>query len=518
MKPLWLVALGPALAVLALGPPADAAEEKGAGPGFAIAGPLTFSLDEVPAFSDGEGASDLRWVLQIRPVQCSRSPSDRVKAYPKLTSKRPLYGSVRFDANPRERSSGIEFHFVLDESSPQAAKPAAKDAKIEPPPAKTKPAGEASQGQKTPPGSAAKGRAAKARSRPPQGECPYDRLYFDSNGDSDLTNDGVLQLAKEPAFPTMPRGSGGRFGELNVTFDFGPALGKRPFPVLVSVYSQRDLASVGFVAKTIRKGKIALGGEEHSAVLSQPTISGRYDRPFTQLIVMPSDASKPAPLLPSGPLGQSRWIGEQLVSVSASPLGDKLTIEPYRGDTGVLELGAGGRAITQMGFAAYLMSAAGTAPLSRASPDADFLPRRYTLPVGDYRLSNIVAQYGRLRFSGRLGADAATATKPPAFPVQIRKDKRQVLEFSGKAEVKFMAPAKEKTFNPGDAVMIKAMLDEPWQNVQITGLWDATKKQQVKYRIGGREVVRTEFAKIVPTITIKDSAGKTRAEGPMPFG
>jgi hypothetical protein len=429
-----------------------------------------------------------------------------------------LYGSVRFDANPRERASGIEFHFVLDESGPQAAKPAAKDAKTEAPSTKTKPAGEANESEKTPVGSAAKSGATKTPGRPSRNECPYDRLYFDANGDLDLTNDGVVQLAKEPVFAAMPRGSGGRFGELNVTFDFGPTLGKRPFPILVLVYPQRDSASVGFVARTVRKGKIAFGGEEHLAVLSQATISGRYDMPFTQLTVMSSDPSKPYPLIPSGPLGQTRWIGEQLVSVSASPLGDTLTIEPYRGETGVLELGAGGRAITQMGFAAYLMSAAGTAPLSRASPDADFLPRRYTLPVGDYRLSNLVAQYGRLRFSGRLGADAATATKPPAFPVQIRKDKRQVLEFSGKPEVKFMAPAKEKTFNPGDAVMIKAMLTEPWQSVQITGLWDATKKQQVKYRIGGREVVRTEFAKIVPTITIKDSAGKTRAEGPMPFG
>jgi hypothetical protein len=521
MKAFWLAAIGPALVVLALGPPAAAAEKKSDGPEFSLAGPLTFALQEVPPFGDPAGSYDMAyWIPQGQTVRCGPSPASRVKAYPKLKSKRPMYGSIRFDANPREPASGVEFHFVLDESGEKAAKPGAGGTKTKTTPSKTmKPAREGDESQKTLLGSLAKSVAPKTPSRPPWIGCPYDRLYFDSNGDLDLTNDGAIKLSTEPVLAAMPGGSGGRDGELSVTLDFGPTLGKRPVPIALLISQQRDYVSVVFRTKTNRRGKVALGGEECTAVLSQTTISGRYDRPFTRLTVYSSDPDKPNTLLDSGPLGQPRWIGGRLISIAASPLGDTLTIEPYRGDTGVLEIGAGGRAITEMGFAGFLMSAVGMTPLSQTDTFADLLPRRYTLPVGDYGLPKFVVQYGRLRFAGRLGADAVPATKPPALPVEIRKDKRQVLEFSGKPEVKFTVPTKDKTFSPGDSVVIKAMLTEPWQNMQITGLWDSTKKQKVKYRSGGREiVVRTEFARLVPEITIKDSKGKVRAEGPMPFG
>ena len=146
------------------------------------------------------------------------------------------------------------------------------------------------------------------------------------------------------------------------------------------------------------------------------------------------------------------------------------------------------------------------------SPSMKAMSRRYSLPVGDYMLPAFMAQYGRLRFAGRAAANIVPpigqriAASPP-YPIQIRKDKPFVLEFSGKPDVKFLDPAKDRSFKPGDNIRVAAMLTEPWQGIQITGLWDTTRKQ------GPAGYVRLD-----PSIAIRDSAGKVVVEGKMPFG
>ena len=136
-------------------------------------------------------------------------------------------------------------------------------------------------------------------------------------------------------------------------------------------------------------------------------------------------------------------------------------------------------------------------------------------------LPSVTAQYGRLRFSGRMQAvpvpgSVSSSAKQPTFPVQIRKDSRFVLEFTGKPEVVFSSPTKDKSFRPGTTVAIRAMLTEPWQNFQITGLWDVTRKErEITYPTG---VVVPQYARLDPSIAIKNAAGKTVAEGTMPFG
>jgi hypothetical protein len=143
--------------------------------------------------------------------------------------------------------------------------------------------------------------------------------------------------------------------------------------------------------------------------------------------------------------------------------------------------------------------------------------------VGDYTLPSLTAQYGRLRFSGRMqavpAAGSALSAKQPTFPVQIRKDSRFVLEFTGKPEVVFSSPTKDKSFRPGDKVAIRAMLTEPWQHFQITGLWDLAKKEKdITYRREGGDIVVPQYARLDPSIAIKDAAGKIVAAGTMPFG
>jgi len=63
------------------------------------------------------------------------------------------------------------------------------------------------------------------------------------------------------------------------------------------------------------------------------------------------------------------------------------------------------------------------------------------------------------------------------------------------------------------------MLNEPWQGIQITGLWDATqKKGDARYVLDGREITIPQYTQLDPTIVIRNSSGKEVITGKMPFG
>lgn len=456
--------------------------------------PAVFAMEEVTAFGKEEVNGKTRYIYPGGSfTSCNTAPNKLVKAYPKFKSKRPLYGSVTFDSDFLNPRAGKTFYFVLDESGEKA--PAAKE--------KSEKAADKKQ-------------PSVGFMGPMPGSMKYDLLYFDCNGDRDLTNDGVVKLARKNPFEGMPEAtSDGFFDDLKVEFDFGPALGKRPFVIVPHGLAYgSDLVLMQFVPKMARRGKIRLGSEEYVARLCQSrTISGRYDRPMVQVELSPVEDSKSANVLPT-PLGQMRWIDGQFVSLSATPLGDKLTVEPYRGDLGTLDIGPGGRAVTELGLAGQLISSKGfmVAMGETASPSTKAMPRHYALPVGDYMLPAFTAQHGRLRFAGRMAANIAPPVgqriaATPTYPIQIRKDKPFVLEFSGKPDVKFMDPAKDRSFKPGDNIRVAAMLTEPWQGIQITGLWDTTRKQGP-----------AGYAKLDPMIAIRDSAGRVVVEGKMPFG
>ena len=532
--------LAPALVFLALGPPAGAAEpEEGsateaaaAKPGDAAAkevltGPVTFKLEEAPAYGKEQmpGGMQFRYP-QGQYARCDTNRNPAVNVYPKLNSKQPLYGSVTFDANSYEGKAGVTYHFVLDKS----AKPEEK-----PEPAKTeKKTGEGQQKKSDLLAAIARAlvgiEPARSTSGPPgQVKNTYDLLYFDRNGDLDLTNDGVIKRAENPTFEGAPEQPNTcYFDELALTFDFGSSAGKRPVLLVprLQVYAP-NYAYVEFVAKMGRKGNVRLGDQDYVAWLRQSgTVSGRFDRPFVQLDASPADRSSKGPLLlQSGPLCQVQVAGSQFLTLSATPLGDELTITPYRGDLGVLEIAAGGRAITEFGAVGMLQGrtpegAMTMVPLGETGPGApEKLPRAYKVPAGDYALPTLTAQYGRLRFSARMSQAVAPPGSAPPLPVQIRKDKPFVLEFSGKPEVQFVSPNKNQSFKPGDSIYIGAMLNEPGQGIQITGLWDTTQKTgTMRYSTGVQVVTVPQYAQLDPTIVIRNAAGEEVTKGKMPFG
>ena len=531
----WLAALAVVLTLWALGPPAYGAESKGpakkaarTGPdakqgetsGLPVLGkPAVFPMKEVSAFDKVEVEGVTRTRYPYGPTaRCGPEPSKEVKAYPTLKSKRPLYGSITFQSNYFDPSQGKTFYFVLDESG-EAQKPVEGEKAAE-----AKKPEKQVQKRKTPSGDVL------TFVEPMGVPVTYDRLYFDVNGDRDLTNHGVLKLAKE----TPPEGRSVRpgarvFEDLLVPFDYGPPLGERPFAMVPRIRAYgRDAVMMDFVPKTIRVGKIRLGDEQYVAILSQSRmISGRYDSPFVELEVIPIGDTKGPRLLKSGLLGEVRSVGNQLLASSATPLGDKLTVGPYQGPTGVLEVGPGGRAITELGLAGGLMSRTALVTLGdlRASPTQP-LTRRYTLPVGDYLPAMLMVQYGRLRFSARVIDSSLRSTstdgrpaKPPQYSVKIRKDKPFLLEFSGKPAVEFSMPRQGQSFQPGDTVAIRAMLTEPLQGILITGLTDTTKKpSEAKPEEKTTRPGAAQTGQLHPSIVIRDSKGETVAEGKMPFG
>ncbi len=527
MNRCWLVVSPAALVFLALGASVGAAEEKGpkkdaaiedaaskagpAGKSPALTGPAVFKLDEVPVFGKEEGAAGSPGRYPGgQYVQCSTQPSKQVKRYPKLNSKKPLYGSVVFDGSFVDPSVGTVFHFVLDQSGDA---PLAESGKPE----------------------AAKSNSllatlARALSGEKPEPVPYDRLYFDINRDLDLTNDRVLKPAKEPPFPPSPY-EGPIFEDLVVPMDFGPGLGMRPVRLIPRLrVLGPDLAYVEFVPTVARKGKIRIGKEEYTACLSQTQmISGRFDRPLVDLELKP--VSGPAPSRRSSFssiwLCAKREFDGRLYTFSATPLGDELTVKPYEGEYGILQVGPGGRAITKLGMLGELVSKDALVSVGKMTlPPPEELPREHRLPVGDYTPVRLALDYGRLKVSIQAStlafsqpADEGEARPPAVYAIRIRKDKPFVFELSGKPAVMFTGPRKNQTFKPGDEVKIEAVLAEPSLGVMIAGLFDASRKRgEIKIHDGGKEIAMPDYERLDPTVVIRSPAGTQVAEGKMPFG
>ena len=325
-------------------------------------------------------------------AECSTQPDKAVKAYPKLNSKHPLYGTLLFDRDiSTGKSNGI--HFVLDESGetpPVEEKQEKKDA-------------EKVAKQKT---------SEKARPASPK-PSSYDRLYIDANRDLDLTNDPVVKPMKDPPWQALPPWQlkeRAAFDYVNINVDYGPGVGVRPFRVLPwltggDVGGENTSYMMHFVATVARQGRIRIGKHECDALLAQPhLVRGRFDRPMTSLYLKPLDSK--VKLNAGGFSGEMlstvQRVDGRLYTFSATPLGDKLTVKPYRGDFGIFKLGLGGRKIKDIGFSGSLQSetmAIGIVPDRTVPEQKQKKLREYQVPVGDYTPSYLVIEYGRLQLS-----------------------------------------------------------------------------------------------------------------------
>ena len=241
----WAVAGVLALVLLCSATSSRATDEKAPPDQKAVADSkagdeAVFDMKEVSLFDEKDAAVTPQSLFGGLNTSLGPQPAKEVKAYPKLNSKQPLYGSVTFSRNPRKRGSTIKFYFVLDESSP-AEKPKAEAAKA--------------------------GWGKPVVNNPPTYH--YDRLYFDFNRDLDLTNDAAILPMKEPP-PSLARFIGGiqsvvAFNTISVPMGDDPKAKEPMVRALPVALTYGNAGTMAFAAASGRKGEIRLGKRAYSA-------------------------------------------------------------------------------------------------------------------------------------------------------------------------------------------------------------------------------------------------------------
>ncbi len=438
--------------------------------------PASFPLHEASAFGDSMNIMLARGQMD----QCSKERDPDVAVYPKFTSDSPLFGKVGFDGEWWDDNSGTIYHFALDESA-----------------------------------GTGKG---------------YDRLYFDFNRNRDLTD--------EPPFAEMEKSPSGAdpgwqeidqlvcFDYIEVPFDFGSELGIRPFRILprLSISTKYGYyAALGFVCPVIRQGTAVIGGEEFPVTMAQAyRITGRFDNPATYLAAGPGEPHWMQFLT------AFRYANDKLYSLSTTPIGDTLFVREYDGDFGVFKVGAGGREeATDITFSGNFRSQDSVVAVG-AIDKGDFpfpsSAEEALVPVGDYYVDTLSIKFGRFSIflSVNYHSDGLPRQRrgnPFKRAITIRKGKPFVLDFSNTPEVLFASPKELEHFKPGDSVEVKAVLIDPVLDIMIRNINDTSRKTMKTYKSpdGGEDSFETPVS-LDPKVVVKDSAGKTFAEGTLPFG
>jgi hypothetical protein len=480
----------------------------------------TFDMREISVFDNSDPQSRYN-LCRGEYAECLPEPSKEVKAYPKLNSKRPLYGVVKCGFNPLDQNAPkMEFYFVLDESGEEPIAPKKEERPAAPSAAEKLKQALSSDAQKE------KTRETTLKDAPLS---KYDRLYIDLNRDLDLTNDPVVVPMKDAPWenlPPWPVEEKMAFENLNLDFDFGPGVGIKPFRVFpwLSISEKGKSATMHFVAVSARKGQITIGKRKYDALLAQPYfITGRFDPPSTALYLKPIDSQDRMESwgFDSEFLMALQRVDGELYSISASPLGDKLTVKPYRGDYGVFMVGPGKRDIKDISVQGSLRSK--TTSLGFGPSNQKEKIRECKVPVGEYLPSYLTIEYGRLSISisDNYHADGKPRDneRSRVYGMKVNKDQPFVLDFSNKPEVLFASPAKEQTFKPGDEIRVSAVLVDPVLDIMIRRLDDTTRKKKETLKYGdGQESTYERSLSLDPLVTITNSAGKKVSEGVMPFG
>jgi hypothetical protein len=484
---------------------------------------VVFPMRETSILDGALDQSLLRDLTSGARAGCQEKPHEAVKAYPKLLSRKPIYGLVRLASDPYQRESGTPCYFVADESGEAAAK--------------EEPEEESSILDTI--SSALFGKKAKkpAVEKLPELKNTYDRLYVDLNGDLDLTNDPVVTPMKKTPDVLVRRYSGLRqavvFKEISVPLDFGEELGKQPVRLIprleIQEHEGKEYPGVGFLSAVARKGSIKVGKRSYQAVLAQRyLITGRYDRTSTGLLLTsPGKPGRQDHWWGADQLSAMRLVDGEYYTTSTTPLGDRLIVNPHRGDLGVLRIGPGGRKLDELSIQGSLRTEDAGLAVGELKPGGSGSLEPVTecrLPVGDYIPVYVTVKFGDLQLGisenyHRDGKKMALDRDSWVHGIKIRKDKPFVWDFSTPPEVMFATPAKDQTYKPGDEITVNAVLIDPELTIMIRGLTDTSRKEDKTIEMGdGRTTTYKQPVSLDPTVTITNAAGKQIAEGPMPFG
>jgi hypothetical protein len=426
---------------------------------YAAAG--IFHLREVSAF---ELAKQVPPFAIGQRCPCSEAPDPNVTAYPTFKSGKPIFGSVSLGDNTDRTDSSLRFCFAIDES------------------------GGTGQG--------------------------YDRLYFDLNRDLDLTNDGMYKRMRNP-----PKGANADglaierqvfFEYVGVPLPFG-AEGPRPLEVMPRLHlAAGGYGYVAFVTTKARRGRIAIADEKFDVLLGHNyAVTGWFDRPWTALHLMP-DRGSPASWWGGDRLMAMHKIRDTFYCFSATPAGDTLTVRPYDGPLGTLEVAAGGRNLETMTIQGSLLSKHTAVAIGDVSSSGiQNAVRSSRLPEGDYLPEYVSVEYGDLRISlsnnyHTDGKPRAAVNRPPVYGIRIHADKPFVFDFSNTPEVLFALPAKDQRVKRGEELTVKAVLIDPALDFMIRGL--------------DRRSDAAKPVSLDPKVVFARADGTQVAEGALPFG
>jgi hypothetical protein len=355
----------------------------------------------------------------------------------------------------------------------------------------------------------------------------YDLLYFDENGDADLTNDKVRKPSKESQHlaSRSPSIKETWFEPLEMAFDFGPG-GRRTLELLpcLRIY-EGSQPQFSFIAVRVHRGRFEIDGTAYETCVGyQYMIRGRFDEPSTTLILTP-EGGEPALWWDGDTLCSVHRLGGRFWRFACTPTGDQLFVRPYEGPVGTLEVGAAGRNVERLAVRGSLRSkelavAVGGDIVSGWPEPA----QRCEIPAGDYYPVYLTVTLGDLRVSvsNNYHANAQGQSRPGGEPVRgiaIRQDKPYVLDFSNKPVVIFTEPqgAAQREFPVGDAIMVKAVLVDPVLDVMIRRL-NVAARPPTGTSAAGREQIEGPPASLDPKVTIARADGEIVAEGVMPFG
>jgi len=387
-----------------------------------------FELREESGFGVGYG----------HPCPCE-DKADPNATYPAFSSAKPLYGFARIDMQFANDRTGVLCRFAIDESDGTGS--------------------------------------------------GYDRMYIDLDRDGDLAEETPVQ-------PTQERPSAilldNKWIAQLVCFTRVDLPGEDDGSVQVLprlTVTDKGYAQVTLYPTQARRGEVEIAGRRFEVVLGNAyPIGTRWDRPATFVELRPQDAESRLPswhlggrLLAMHEMGGTYW------RLSTTPTGDRLFVQPYRGDFGTFTVGSARRFVWNRGFEGSLLAPDKAILIGDPTQNGPAgLVSSCQVPVGDYVPETLGIQYGPLHISvsSNYHADGERRGRGSmAYRLEVRKDRPCVLDFSNPAEVLFASPPRQTQVRPGDELTVNAVLVDPKLDIMIRDLRRKARQDVSPYMI-----------------------------------
>ena len=264
---------------------------------------------------------------------------------------------------------------------------------------------------------------------------------------------------------------------------------------------------VGFIPTQIRKGQIEIDGQKYEAVLgSRYSIGEPFNQGSSFLFLLSQDnPQNPVNWTGGEMLDAMQFINGKYYGFSASPVGDKLFVQPHEGALGEFKISAGGRDVKAASIQGTLRTAKHSVPIGEMKNGQLSPAASCRIPEGDYMPGYISVTFDNvscLVLENRHveGRPYGSGSQQRTYDIKISRDKPYVFEFSDKPEIIFTSPPKDNRIEAGKTLQIKAVLTDPKLDMMFRVLRDLKGKT------------------LEPKVVITRANGEKVAEGSMPFG